>query len=71
MTRKQALAAIRAAGMSGRYSPEWGEWRVTYPASELPSAERREAVAVYCSDNQEAADNAAAMRRHAEQHGVK
>lgn len=64
MTKKETLAAIKAAGMTARWSSEWQEWRVTFTANDMPSAERREAVAAYCTDNQEALDNANAMRRH-------
>jgi hypothetical protein len=69
MTQRGTLAAIRAAGMAARYSAEWGEYRVTFNASDLPSAERREAVAAYTSDAQDALDTAKAMRAHAERHG--
>jgi hypothetical protein len=62
MTQRETLAAIRAVGMAARYSAEFGEWRVTFPAAEMPDPERREAVACYCNDNSEALDNARAMR---------
>jgi len=64
VTQRETLAAIRALGMAARYSAEFAEWRVTFPASEMPDAERREAVACYCSDNSDALDNARAMRAH-------
>lgn len=69
MTQKETLAAIRAAGMAARYSAEFGEWRVTFTADDMPSAERREAVASYTDDAQDALDTARAMRAHAERHG--
>lgn len=64
MTQKQTLAAIKAAGMTARYSADWREWRVTFTAADMPSAERREAVSYYTDDAQDALDTARAMRAH-------
>jgi hypothetical protein len=69
MTQRETLAAIKAAGMAARYSAEFGEWRVTFTADDMPSAERREAVACYTPDSEDAISTARAMRAHAERHG--
>jgi hypothetical protein len=67
MTRKETLAAVRAAGMVATYDADAGEYRVTFPASEM-DAERREAVACYTSDGDDALGSARAMRAHADAH---
>lgn len=62
MTRKDTLDAIKALGMSARYSTEWGEYRVTLRAEDEPSRERREAMAYYTDDAKDALGTARAMR---------
>lgn len=62
MTIKETLAAIKAAGMVGRWSPELSEFRVAFKASDLPSATRREDAAYYTGSRQDAVDTARAMR---------
>lgn len=54
MTQKETLAQIRALGMAGRYSADWKEWRVTLRAEDEPDAERREAIAYYTHDAEDA-----------------
>lgn len=63
MTRKETFAAIREVGMSVSYDAETGEYRVTFPASEM-NAERREAVAYYTPDGEDAIGSAHHMRNH-------
>jgi hypothetical protein len=65
-TIKETIAAIRAADMSGRWSPEFGEWRITFPQKDMPDAERREAVAYYTPDNDDALSSAQVMRERFE-----
>lgn len=62
MTRKDTLEQIKALGMSARYSAEWGEYRVTLRAEDEPSRERREAIAYYTHDAEDALGTARAMR---------
>lgn len=62
MNRKDTLEAIRAAGMAGTYDAGTREYRVTYPAQEMPDKERREAVASYTDDPADAIGTAKAMR---------
>jgi hypothetical protein len=64
MTRKETLAAIKALGLAGRYSAEYGEYRVTYSPADVASAERREALASYTPDSADALGTARAMREH-------
>lgn len=64
MTQKQTLAAIKALGLAARYSAEFGEYRVTYTPADVPSAERREALASYTPDAADALGTARAMREH-------
>ena len=58
---KATLASIREAGMSGRWSAEWREFRVTFMPGEM-TAERLEAVACYTPDPLDAIGSARAMR---------
>lgn len=67
MTQRETLNAIRACGMAARYSAEWGEYRVTFPPSEM-TAERREAVAYYTPDSDDALGAAHHMRRTRDEH---
>lgn len=62
MTRKDTLEQIKALGMSALYSPEAGEYRVTLRAEDEPSRERREAIAYYTHDANDALGTARAMR---------
>lgn len=63
MTIKATLAAIRAMRMSASYRAEYREYRITYPAYEMPSATRREDCACYTNDAQDAIGTATAMRK--------
>lgn len=65
MTKAQTVKAIRDLGMRGTWSSEWGEWRVTFSQEEMPDRERREAVAAYTPDNDDALCMAWGMRLHA------
>lgn len=59
-THKDTLATIRELGMAVTCTD--GEYRVTFRREDLPSAERREAVASYTNDREDAVLTAAAMR---------
>lgn len=59
MSIKATLAAIKAAGMHGRYRE--GEYRVTYLPGEM-SDERREDCASYTNDPADAIDTAKVNR---------
>lgn len=70
MTRKQALAEMNALGhVLASYDSETGEYRVTLRFGPLPGGRgaqehmkaRREAVASYTPDRQDALDTARAM----------
>lgn len=63
MTIKETLAAIKAANMHARWNSEAREYRVTFPPGSM-SEERREEVASYTPDPQDALDTAKAMRAH-------
>lgn len=67
MTRKQTLAAIREMGLSVTFT-EWGEYRVTFKRDEMPDAGKREAVAYYSPDGEDAVGGADHMRRWHDQH---
>lgn len=67
LTKAQTKAAIQALGLTARWSPEWGEWRVTVPPGSMSHMKRtddaaREAVAIYTPDSDDALDSARAMR---------
>lgn len=62
MTQAQLFAAVRALPMMIR-KDDAGEYRVTYPESDMP-ADRREACASYTDDKAEALATAQAMRAH-------
>lgn len=66
MNRKQTLAAIRAERMAVTYDADCGEYRVTFGRDEMPDAERREAVAYYTPDSDDAYGSALHMRRWAD-----
>lgn len=68
MTRKQTLAAIRELGLAVTFDADWGEYRVTFRRDEMPDAERREAVAYYSPDSDDALGGAHHMRRWFNQH---
>jgi hypothetical protein len=59
MTVLETIRAIKAAGMSCRFND--GEIRVTFPASVMPDAQRREDVAYYTTDRADAVDTARSM----------
>ena len=63
MTIKATLATIRAMRMSASYRAEYREYRITFPAYEMPSATRREDCACYTNDAQDAIGTATAMRK--------
>lgn len=65
-TIKETLAAIKAANMVGRWTADYHEWRITFPQTDMPSAERREAVAYYTPDNDDALATAQIMRERFE-----
>lgn len=69
MTRKETFAAIRNERMAVTYDSDCGEYRVTFPASEM-NAERREAVAYYTPDSEDAYGSALHMRRWQDQHAA-
>lgn len=60
LTHKDTLGMVRSLGMSPACFD--GEYRVTYRAADMPSGERREAVACYTTDRLDAVLTAAAMR---------
>lgn len=64
MTKAATRAAIKAAGMIGVWSSEWRQWRVTHTEATMPDKARREDVAYYTDDNEDALDTARAMRKH-------
>lgn len=65
-TIKETIAAIRAANMVGRWTADYGEWRITFRKEDMPDAERREAVAAYCYDSDDAIGTAQVMRERFE-----
>lgn len=67
-TIKETLAAIRAAGMHGRYDSEAREYRVTFMPGEMNET-RREAVASYQTDALDAIATAQAMRAQVKRPG--
>lgn len=60
MNVKTTLAAIRNVGMSASHRD--GEYRISYPAHEMPSMTRREETACYTNDAQDAIGTAISMR---------
>ncbi len=70
MTIAQTKAAVAATGLIATWDADAGEYRVTFRKEALPCADRREAVAYYTDDAEDAIDTAWAMRRHAAQHGI-
>ena len=67
MTKKETRDQIKALGMAASFSAEWGEWRVTLRVVDEPDAARREAIAYYTHDAEDALQTAAAMRATFEQ----
>lgn len=63
MNRKETIAAVAACGLVATYDAAAGEYRVTYRADDEPDAKRREDVAYYTDDGEEAVDAAWLMRR--------
>lgn len=63
-TIKETIAAIRAANMAGSYDA--GEWRITFRKDDMPDKDRREAVAAYCYDSDDALSTAQVMRERFE-----
>lgn len=63
MNRKETLAAVAATGLVATYDSSVGEYRVTYRAEDEPNAKRREDVAYYTPDGEDAVDAAWFMRR--------
>lgn len=65
MNRKETLAAVAATGLVATYDAAVGEYRVTFRKDDMPDATRREDVAYYTSDSEDAVDAAWLMRRQA------
>lgn len=63
MTLVETLTAIKAARMHARWNSETREFRVTFPPGSM-SEKRREEVASYTTDPEDAISTAKAMRAH-------
>jgi hypothetical protein len=68
LTQKATLKRIREIGMRAAYDPDAREYRVTFSSLDMPSYERREAVAAYC-EHDDAISTAQMMRDHFERFG--
>lgn len=69
LTQKATYKRIREIGMRAAYDPDTREYRVTFSSLDVPSYERREAVAAYCCDSDDAIGTAQMMRDHFERFG--
>lgn len=69
LTQRQTLKRIREIGMRAAFDPDTREYRVTFSQTEMPSYERREAVAAFCMDSDDAIGTAHMMRSHFERFG--
>lgn len=61
LTQKELFAAVRALGMVCTYDRDAGEYRVTFRADAMPSRVKRENVAYYATDREDALATAKAM----------
>ena len=65
--RQRVLRVLAAAGLDARWCGE--EYRVTLPAKLVPTAGRREAIAYYTADSEDALRTGLAMLETHRQHG--
>lgn len=69
-TKAQVVAAVAATGLIAVWSAEWNEWRITFRVVDMPDATRREEVACYTDDNEDAIDTAWQMQKWGKANGL-
>lgn len=67
--RSRVMRVLAAAGLDARWCADAGEYRVTLPAKLVPTASRREAIAYYTADSEDALRTGLAMLETHRQHG--
>lgn len=67
VTKAQITKAAKDANLSA-VKNEWGEWRITLKKEELPSEKKREAIAYYTDDAEEALHAIKKLREWADKH---